>query len=111
MAKLESLKEELCDKCKAVGNNNKSALYTCDCPAAERTREIGQELFTSINECSEAEVNVKEVKKVAKKETVEFTEEAVNEMRASGMPYEAIAKEFEISAFTLGTRRQNWELQ
>ena len=27
------------------------------------------------------------------------------------MPYEAIAKEFEISALTLGTRRQNWELQ
>lgn len=114
LAELEALKDKLRDKCKAVGSNNKGTLFTCDCPAAKRTREIGQELLTSINERTEAEENaevVKEVKKVAKKKTAELSEEAVNEMKASGMTYAAIAKEFGISAPRLATLRQNWELE
>lgn len=41
----------------------------------------------------------------------EPTEEAVSSMKAQGMTYAAIAKEFGISAPTLATRRQNWELE
>ncbi|MEK4403815.1 hypothetical protein MKZ26_05105 [Sporosarcina sp. FSL K6-6792] len=41
---------------------------------ADHTREIGQELLVSIIECYEAEV---QVKKVARKEPAEITEEAV----------------------------------
>ncbi|QTD42519.1 hypothetical protein [Sporosarcina sp. Te-1] len=76
--------------------------------------EIGQELLTNVNERVEAEESVEEVKvvkKVDKKKTIEITEAAVNKMKADGMTYAAIAKEFGISAPTLATRRQNWELE
>lgn len=114
LAELDSLKEELCDKCKVVGSNNNSALYTCGCPAAVRTGEIGQELLANVNERVEAEESVeevKEVKKVDKKKTIEITEAAVDKMKADGMTYAAIAKHFGISAPTLANRRQNWELE
>ncbi|AMQ06069.1 hypothetical protein AZE41_09105 [Sporosarcina psychrophila] len=79
LAELESLKKELCENCKGVGSNNKSTLYICGCGAVDYTCEIGQELLNSIIECSEAEVE--KVKKVARKDPAEITEEAVNEMR------------------------------
>lgn len=53
LAELKQLKGKLCDKYKAVGINNKSALYTCSCPATTRARDIVQESLTLTNERSE----------------------------------------------------------
>lgn len=112
LIELDSLKEELCDNCKSIGSGNRSAHYKCGCPAATRMRSIGQRLLTLTNERPKIEEKVKEVKKVTQKnKSLEITEKVVEEMKASGMTYAAIAKHFGISPQTLSTRRQNWELE
>lgn len=109
LAELDRLKDELCDNCRKPVSQ---AQYTCECSAALRIREIGQELSTLLNERAEVKNVPKEVRKVnAKNKTSEITEEAVSAMREEGMTYTAIAKHFGVSITTLTTHRQNWELE
>lgn len=89
------------------------AYITCDCPAATRMREIGQELSLLTNERIEIEVRAKELKEakrvVKKIKKPEPTEKTVNEMRGNGMTYDTISKHFGMSVPTLRIRRRNWE--
>lgn len=111
LAELDLLRNEMCDKCRRPVSQEQ---YNCDCSTAIRIREIGNQLSTLSNKRSEIEMKnrLKEVRKVStNNNAMEITEEAVNTMREDGLTYTAIAKHFGITATTLATRRQNWELE
>ena len=108
LAELDDLEGQECDDCKKVASSNQ---VTC-CSVSLRKREIGKELSHLLNERTEIEKPVEEVRKVSRKRKApEMTEEMVSEMRAKGMTLAEIGKEFGVSAPTISNRLQIWDVE